>query len=170
MSARVAAAMAREIARGQASSAISTASARSVVPAGLVTLRRSTAAVLGGGGEQGAGAGHRLPGHRAREVGGNALLDRGVLQQFGEQEHIGRAAAGDGGDRVEQALVVDPGDDADGGEQRVAEGALLGGDAGGGAGDGHALADGGRRVRHRADDGGALAEQRAEAGDRLARP
>ena len=40
--------------------------------------------------------------------GGDALLDGGFFQEFGEQEDIGGAAAGDGSDGIEQGFVLDP--------------------------------------------------------------
>ena len=48
----------------------------------------------------------------------------GLLHQLGQQEDIGRAAAGDGGHRIEQRLVLDPGDLADRLQQVVAQRAL----------------------------------------------
>ena len=100
-------------AAGQASAAISTDSARSVVPPGLVTARRNSAA-------SSALAASSAPdpdtvcraSSRARSAR-NALLDRRLLHQFGQQEHIGRPAAGHRRHRIEQRLVLDPRHHAD---------------------------------------------------------
>ena len=89
----VAAAIARLSAAGQASAAISTSSARlgGARRAGDRTTQRGR--ILGAGGQQRAGAGHGLARQQPRQVGRDALLDRRLLHQFGQQEHIGRTAA-----------------------------------------------------------------------------
>ncbi len=154
----VAAAMARLTEAGQASGAISTASARSVVPPGLVTARRMAAASSSLAASSApdpapcagpaAGPGRRQP-----------LLDRRRLQQFGQQEHVGRAAAGGRGHGVDLRLVVDPGDLADRCSRRrtgrAAPPTRRAGERGG-----EALADRGGRVGHGADDGGGAGQRR----------
>ena len=122
---RVAAAIAWDIAIGQASGFINTDSASAVVPPGLVTATRRADASSGAGREQRAGAGDGLAGQQASQIGRDALLDRGLLHQFGKQEDVRGAAAGYRGDGVEQRFVLDPGDLADGLQQAVAQSFLL---------------------------------------------
>ena len=119
---RVAAATAR-LSSGckPSSSAISTDSAAAVVPPGLVTLRRSVSADSVRAGEQLAGARDRLAGQSLRQVGRQPGFDSGPRQTLGQQEDVGRTAAGNGGHRVEQALVVDPEHAADRRQQLLAQ-------------------------------------------------
>ena len=109
----VAAATAAEIARGHASSAISTESARSVVPFGLVTARRSAAASSSLAASSAPEPDTVCRASRRARSAGMPCSIAASLQQFGQQEHIGRPAAGHRRDRIEQRLVLDPGDRAD---------------------------------------------------------
>ena len=74
--------------------------------------------------QQLARAGHGRAREPRREVGRQARRGAGAREAFGEQEHIGRAGAGDGGDGIDQRLVLDPFDRADRGEQPVRDVAL----------------------------------------------
>ena len=51
----------------------------------------------------------------------DVVADAGIDHRFGQQEHIGRAAAGDCGDRVHLRFVVDPHGLARSREQRLGE-------------------------------------------------
>jgi hypothetical protein len=66
-----------------------------------------------------------LQGERARGVARQAFADAGIDHRLGQQEHVGRAAAGDRGDRVHLRFVVDPHGLARGREQRLGEIAAL---------------------------------------------
>ena len=79
-----------------------------VVPLGEVTRRRSSAASSSDSVEHARGTQHGLQRQRARGLGGQAFGDAGSDHRFGQQEDIGRAAAGHGGDRVHLRFVVDP--------------------------------------------------------------
>ncbi len=110
------------------------------------------------GRQQGGGADDGLAGHGAGEVRLDALGKGGFFEKFGEEEDVGGAAARDGGDGVEEVLVGDPSNVANGFEEAVGEVAAGGGDMGVGDGDGEALPDGGGGVGHGADDGGLATE------------
>ena len=103
------------------SGAISTASAAAVVPPGEVTFWRS---VAGSSGDWCSSSPEPETVARASRIGERRIepgRDAGRGQAFGEQEHVGRTGAGDGGDRIDQRFVVDPADLADGRQQLVAQ-------------------------------------------------
>ena len=150
--------MARLNAAGQASAAISTAKARSVVPPGLVTAA-AAGGVLGARSQQRARSGHGLSRKQPCQIGGNALLARRLLHQFRQQEHIRRPAARHRRDRIEQAFILDPGHHADRLQQPLAQDALRRIDAKTRARDRDALPNRRRRVRHRPHDRRLIAEQ-----------
>ncbi len=58
--------------------------------------------------QQLAGARDGLAREFCGELGGQAGLDTGAREFFGEQEDLGRTGAGDRGHRVHQAFLVDP--------------------------------------------------------------
>ena len=62
-----------------------------MVPPGEVTFWRSVAGGKLGAMQQFAGAGDGFARELGREIGGQAGLDAGARQLFGEQENIGRA-------------------------------------------------------------------------------
>ena len=92
-----------------------------MVPPGLVTFSRNRAGLSVGDAGQFAGAGHGGAGEPQRKLGRQPFAFAGLRQRLDQQKDIGRAAAGNGGYRVEQRLVLDPGALADGGKQRVAQ-------------------------------------------------
>src|SRR3546814_1188217 len=98
----VAAAMARVMSGCRPSSAIRIFSASSVVPAGEVTFSRSLEA-----GSLAMCTSSPAPATVTRalhgEVFGQPRLDARFRQALDEQEHIGRAAAGDGGNGIDEA-------------------------------------------------------------------
>ena len=79
-----------------------------VVPPGEVTRRRSSAGGLVVLDQHAGGAEDGLLYQRARGLGGQAFGFARGLHRFGQQEHIGRAAAGYRGHRVHARFVVDP--------------------------------------------------------------
>ena len=94
--------------RRQSVSAISTLSAASVVPPGLVTASRSAAA-----GDLSAASSAPAPATVARasfsrRAARQAFRHRRRGQRLDQQEHIGRAGAGHGGDAVDQLFLRHP--------------------------------------------------------------
>ncbi len=137
--------VAPDITLGQASGAINTFNARPIAPLGLVPSNRGCA-VSGS-----------LPASTAPEPGTVRWAMRRArwapgpahgrgLERLGQQDDISRAAAGDGGGRVDQALILHPGHPSRRAEQGVAHLASLGLQAGTGEGAGDALAGGGGGV------------------------
>ena len=55
-----------------------------------------------------AGASNRFACQLHRRLAGQAGLLASARQAFGKQENIGRATAGNGGDRIHQVFVLDP--------------------------------------------------------------
>src|SRR3546814_11445701 len=87
-----------------------------------------------------------------RSVVGKALPFGCVLHRLGQQEHVGRAAAGRRRDRVHQRLVVDPVRLAGARQQRLRLLAAGRSDRGRGGQAGDTGAEHGRRVGHAAPD------------------
>ncbi len=164
----VAAAIAFSISGSRPSAAISTPSAAAVVPPGEVTFWRKVAASSGdrcsNSPEPDTVARASRAARSARQAGGGA----GAREAFGEQEHIGRAGARNGGDRVEQQFIRDPFDRADRAEQPVGERALMLRDLCVRHRDRDAASDRSRRVRHRAHDCGVDRQRILQKAERLA--
>ena len=116
--------MALLTAAGQASDAISTANARSVVPPGLVTAMRRAAASSGLAASSAPEPDTVCRASSRARSGGMPCSHRRLLHQFGQQEDIGRPAAGHRRDRIEQRLILDPGHHADRLQQPLAQHAL----------------------------------------------
>ncbi|OMP13667.1 hypothetical protein COLO4_01187, partial [Corchorus olitorius] len=74
------------------------------------------------------GAAGGVQGQLLGDLGRQAELGAGLGHGFHQQEEIGRAAAGDGGDRVQLLFFLDPQGQADRGEDLLGTGALLGAD------------------------------------------
>ena len=91
-----------------------------VVPPGEVTRRRSSSAGSSGFGAACAPRRAAVCSTSARAASaGRPCGLAGGLHRFGQQEHVGRAAAGHRGDRVHPRFVVDPDRRPDRVEQRV---------------------------------------------------
>ena len=115
--------------------------------------------------QQLARARHRAARQLLRQLGRQPRLDAGLGQALRQVEHVGRAGAGHGRHRVDQALVVDPGHLADRAQQRVARGPLRRRDVRVRHRHRDAAPDRGRRVRHRAHHRRAFGQMLLEAGD-----
>ena len=107
---------------------------------------------------------HEVVGDVARE----AEVDGGVDQRLHDEEHVGRAGAGDRGRHRDPLLVLDLQLRAERAQQGAGLVALVGGRGGRRVPDGHAVADPGRRVGHRPHDL-VVAEGRDEGVGRRAR-
>ena len=114
-----------------------------------------------------AGTDHGRACEAIRQIFRQAGFDAGCGKAFDEQEHVGRAAAGNRGHRIEQPLIVDPGHLPHGLQQFLTDRALGDRHVRIRAGNRDAASDRGRRVRHGAHDGGARAQVTREAGDGL---
>ena len=101
--------------------------------------------------QQFAGARHGFAREFCRQRFGQSRRNARAREFFGEQEDIGRAGAGHGGDRIHQRFVINPLDAASGAQQRARDIALPGRDSIGCDGDRNSAPDGGRRIRHGAD-------------------
>ncbi len=165
----VAASIARRIVAGQASVAISTANACSVVPPGLVTATRRAAASSSLAASSAPDPATVCRASRRARSGRDALFSRRRFHQLCEQEHIGRSASGNRGHRIEQRLVLNPGHFADRPQQVLAERALRGADTMARASHCDALTHRGRRVRHCPHDRCVLAQQHPHTADGAAR-
>ena len=106
------------------------------------------------------------------KIGREPRLDAGLCQAFRQMKHIGRTAAGDGRDRIDQRLVLHPLHRAHGGQQSVAFVSLSSADMRIGHTDGYPGPDRCGRVGHRPDhralrrQGAREAFQSAPCGDR----
>ena len=97
---------------------MSTASAAAVVPPGEVTFLRSSAGERSERWRSSPAPSTVARAKRAASSGEQPELLGGLGQALDEVEDIGRSRAGDRGDGVDQRLVVEPDDLADGFEQR----------------------------------------------------